>query len=314
MPEDMHSGARKGPQTAGPPDAVVRNLAASQHGVVTWAQLLEAGLPRKMVRVRAGRGTLLRLHRGVYAVGHRQLRREGHWLAAVLAVPGGVLSHRDAAGLHGLRPANHVRTDVTTTRRAKTTPGIAIHRTQVLDADDVTTVEGIPVTTVARTLVDLANVVPTDQLAKAMRTADELRTLDVRAVHDVLSRTAGRRGPGHQATRAALAEFEALATTLTRSSLEVSFQRLVQRTHLPKPQTNVFIDAYMVDAVWPDARLIVELDGWEYHRSRRDFQRDRERDAHLTTRGWTVLRFTHDHVVRRSAWVAGTIRPLLAAR
>jgi very-short-patch-repair endonuclease len=182
----------------------------------------------------------------------------------------------------------------------------------VLDAPDITTVNGIPVTTVARTLVDLAGIVPRDQLAKAFRQADELRTLDVRAVRDVLTRTAGRKGPGHEATRETLAELEALGTTLTRSSLEVSFQRLVRRARLPKPQANVSVEGLQVDACWPDARLIVELDGWGAHSSKHAFQRDRERDVRLTAGGWTVLRFTHHHVVSRPGWVADTVRELLA--
>ncbi len=130
----------------------------------------------------------------------------------------------------------------------------------------------------------------------------------------MLARTQGRHGPGHTAARTALAELEALATTLTRSSLEVRFQRLIQRAGLSKPQANVRIENHAVDAAWPDAKLIIELDGWKYHSSKQAFQVDRERDVRLTSKGWTVLRFTHQDVTTRPAWVADTIRTLLTAR
>lgn len=265
-----------------------------------------------MIERRLTSERLVPLHRGVYAVGHSRLRSEGYWLAAVLAVPGAVLSHRDAAGLHGLRPVNHARIDITTATCARNHAGIAVHRTRVLDPHDVATVQGIPATSVARTLVDLAGLVPWDQLAKAMRQADQMQVLDVDALHDALARTRGRRGPGHGSAREALAELETMATTLTRSSLEVAFQRIVKRAGLDQPRTNVRIDGTEVDAYWPRAKLVVELDGWAFHRSRHAFQRDRERDATLTAAGYRVVRFTHRQVVDRSAHVAETLRSLLA--
>jgi very-short-patch-repair endonuclease len=280
--------------------------------VVARRQLAALGVTDTMTKRRVANGRLLRLHRGVYAVGHKQLRRQGHWLAAVLAVPGAVLSHRDAAGLHGLRPANHVGTDVTGLDARGRPPGIHVRRTTVLDADDVTTVDAVPVTTLARTLVDLAGVVPQDHLAKAVREADRLHLLDLRAIEAACARTSGRRGPGRAHLNEALAELAALATTLTRSSLEAAFLRLVARAGLPKPRTNVHIDGMEVDAFWPDHDLIVELDGWESHHTRHAFQNDRERDAYLTAAGYRVLRFTHGHVVHEADRVAALLRSLLA--
>lgn len=283
-----------------------------QHGVVARRQLLAAGVSSKAVRVRVERGRLLVLFHGVYAVGHTCLRREGRWLAAVLAGgPGAALSHRDAAALHALGQGSHARTDVTVRAERANQPGVRFHRTTVLDARDVTAVSGIPVTSVARTLVDLAGVVPRERLSNALRQADDLRVLDVRAVRATLARTAGRCGPGRRAMEEALAELDALATTLTRSSLEVGFQRLMTQARLPLPQTNVRIGSVEVDACWPQARLIVELDGWAFHRGKRAFQRDRERDAGLAAKGWTVVRFTHSDVAGRPAWVADTVRELL---
>jgi very-short-patch-repair endonuclease/predicted transcriptional regulator of viral defense system len=300
-----------GPQLSTHPDAAVGTLADGQHGVVSRRQLLDAGLSAKAIRTRVETGRLLQLHRGVYAVGHRHLRREAFWLAAVLAVPGGVLSHRDAAGLHGIRPANHRKIDVTTTGRAENHPRIAVHRTRTLGAGDVTTVGGIRVTTVARTLVDLATTVPIDHLAKAIREADRLRLLDTLSLHEAIDRTARRRGKGHAAIQHALAGHDRLATTHTRSSLEDAFLNLLHRHGLPTPQTNILVEGIEVDAVWRAQRLVVELDGWQYHRTRHAFQRDRTRDAQLARAGYRVLRFTHDQVVREPAWVVQVLRDLL---
>lgn len=280
--------------------------------MVARRQLLDAGLSPSMVRARVRGGLLLRLHPGVYAVGHRELRREGVWLAAVLAVgPRAVLSHRDAAGLHGLRPANHRRVDVTTTDRGRASSGtIAVHRTRVLDAADVAAVAGIPVTTVARTLVDLAGVVPRDHLAKAVKEAEARSVLDVTAVERALARTVGRTGPGHSTLRDVLEEHRALALSATRSSLEDAFLRRLRDAGLPRPRVNARVQGMEVDTAWPAARVIAELDGWRHHRSRHAFQRDRERDAALTAAGWRVVRFTHRDVVRRPDHVIGTLRRL----
>jgi very-short-patch-repair endonuclease len=280
------------------PDAAMRALAGDQYGVVSRMQLLDAGLTRAMVGERVRRGHLIRLHRGVYAVGHRELKREGHWLAAVLAVgPGAVLSHRQAAALHGFRPTGGVRIDVTSTGRAGNQPGIRTHHTRSLDDQDTTIQRGIPVTTVARTLVDLAGVVPHDHLRRALREADRLRLLDVRALEACRVRTIGRRGPGDRALREALAELKAMATTLTRSPLEDAFLALLQRAGLPKPEVNAHIEGMEVDMLWRERRVVAELDGWDAHHTRHAFEMDRTRDATLTAAGYQVVRFTHRHVL-----------------
>ncbi len=292
-------------------DAVIAALAARQSGVVARRQLLEAGLSPTMVRDRVRGGRLVPLHPGVYAVGHRELRAEGHWLAAVLAVgSGAVLSHRDAAGLHGLRPANHRRVDVTTRGRAQSRTAIAVHRTRSLGAQDITAVSGIPVTTVARTLVDLAGVVPRDHLAAAIKRAEQRRTFDLRAVEAARARTRGRRGPGHSALREAVAEHAALGLSATDSSLEDAFLRLLMRAGLPRPSVNALVEGFRVDVHWPDRRLVVELDGWAHHHDRHAFGRDRERDAALTAAGWRVVRFTHAQVLRGPDRVTRTLRRL----
>jgi predicted transcriptional regulator of viral defense system len=313
MPELVSPRALRGHQRhTHRADRVIAGLAARQHGVVARAQLLDAGLSGKVVRGRIARGQLHQLHRGVYAVGHRRLRREGFWLAAVLAVgPEAVLSHREAAALYGIRPSSRTSIDVTAPQRGQgDMPGIKVHRTRSLDAADVTKVDGIPVTTVARTLVDLADVVPQDHLAKALDEAERHQLFDLKAIEAARRRTRGRRGPGPQRLAQALEELKAHGTTLTRSSLEVQFKTLIQRSGLTKPQTNALIANHEVDAYWPDHKLAVELDGWRWHNTRRSFIQDRAKDRDLTERGLKVIRFTHYEVTRRPAHVIQTLRRL----
>jgi very-short-patch-repair endonuclease len=291
----------------------VAALADAQHGVVARRQLLDSGVTSSMIETRLRRGALALLHPGVYAAGHRQLRREGHWLAAVLwAGRGAALSHRDAAALHGLRPSSRSRVEVTTKRRLRAgRPGIEVHHSAVLEAQDITAVDGIPVTSVARTLVDLAGVVPKDHLAKAVREAEHLRVLDMTAIRGAMNRTRTRRGPGHAALKAILEEHRRWGTQLTRSVLEDRFIALCDRHGLPRPRTNFHIGAHEVDACWPAHRLAVELDGWERHKDRHAFQRDRTKANDLMHAGWRVLRFTHDDIVRRQAAAAAQIEHFL---
>jgi predicted transcriptional regulator of viral defense system len=312
MPEVRRSEALTGPQIGTHrADRAIRDLAVRQHGVVARTQLLDAGLTAKVVRGRLARGQLLAVHRGVYAVGHNRLRREGFWMAAVLAVgPRAVLSHRAAAALHGVRPSNGSRIDVTTTTKAAAQAGIRVYRARSLDAADVTTVNAIPVTSVARTLVDLADVVPEDHLAKALNEAERQQLFDLRAIEAARRRTRGRRGPGPQRLAHALQELKDHGTTITRSPLEVQFIALIQRAGLTKPHTNAQIGPHEVDAYWPAHRLAVELDGWRHHNTRRDFQHDRAKDRDLTERGLKVIRFTHYEVTRCPAHVVGSLRRL----
>jgi hypothetical protein len=295
-------------QIHGPhPDRVIAALAERQHGVVARSQLIARRLTRSMIEERIASGHLVRLHRGVYAVGHTHLRREGHWMAAVLAVgPGAVLSHRDAAALHEVRFSNSPLIDVSTPGQRRV-PGVRVHGRRVLAAEDVTVVRGIPVTTVARTLVDLAAILPQDRVTKALAEADRLRKLDVRALHAALERTRGRRGPGHAKLTAALDELAANEPPFTRSELEDRFLALCKAHGLPRPLTNVWLGSLEVDALWPAAGLAVELDGYAGHSGRRAFQRDRDKGNDLVTEGYAVLRFTYADVTRRPAGVAARI-------
>jgi len=286
---------------------VAGRLAAGQHGVVTRRQLLDAGMTSRMVQGRVARKQLLPLHRGVYAVGHAQLRPEGRWLAAVLAAgPGAALSHRSAAALHGIRESDAL--DVTTTGRAAVR-GVVVHRTTRLDAEDLTTRRGVRTTTLERTLVDLAAILPAPKVAKLLRETDRLGKLNATALRAALER-GGR--AGRQALRAALEQRERHAASLTLSELEDRFLALLDDHDLPRPLTNHPVLGMKVDAVWPEQRLAVELDGWAWHHDRAAFEEDRARSARLARAGWTPVRFTHGQVVERPRQVADTLRTLLA--
>jgi predicted transcriptional regulator of viral defense system len=312
MPEPSESDHHSGVEVVrAHPDRVIAALAAGQHGVVTRRQLFDAGLTRRMVERRVASRHLVLLHRGVYAVGHRRLRREGHWLAAVLAAgPGAALSHREAAALHGLRSADRTTVDVTVAGQRRVR-GVQLHRVARLDAADTTVVDAIPVTTVARTLVDLAAAVQPRALRKALEEAERSHRLDVRAIEAVLARTRGRNGASHARIRAALAELARTGTTVTRSRLEDRFLALLDVHGLPRPSANAWTAGMEVDAAWPAARLAVELDGWDSHKTRQAFQRDRTRSNDLQAEGWTVLRFTHADVVHRSDETAARVGGML---
>jgi Protein of unknown function (DUF559) len=190
-------------------------------------------------------------------------------------------------------------------------PGVIVHRAR-LDARDVTTVDDLPVTTVARTLVDLAGVVPAGTLRKALDEAERSHRLDVRAIDAALVRVRHRNDRGHGAIRTALADLAATGTTMTRSPLEDRFLALLDAHGLPRPLVNALTHGFEVDALWPAQRTVVELDGYAFHAGRQAFARDRERSNDLTAAGYAVLRFTHHHVVRRPTWVAERIRRALA--
>lgn len=234
-------------------------------------------------------------------------------MAAVLASgPGALLSHRDAAALHGLGPpGDHRRWEVTTTARAASTDRIRVFRTAALDADDITSVARIPATSVARTLVDLTAVVTPRELRKALAEA-ERRRLDVTGIERAMAATARRNGRGHAALSAALEELRTIGAPVTRSELEDRFLALLDAHDLPRPQTNYGIEGMEVDACWPQQRVVVELDGWGPHATRHAFQDDRTRANDLTGAGWTVLRFTWADVTRGADGTAERVQRALA--
>lgn len=295
--------------------ARVVGLAEGQHAVVSLQQLLEFGATASGIRTWVQRGRLRRLHRGVYAVPGARLTRHARWLAAVLACgPRAALSHPSAAVLRGLRPGGggiHVSVPRASVRALE---GVTVHATKTLKAHDVTTVEGIPCTTVARTLVDMGDVTTRREVELAVNEAELLRLFDLTAAEEVLGRAGPRKGAG--VLRAVLADLA--QPTLTNSRLEEAFLALCRRHRLPSPEVNAWITlddgAVKPDFLWRDQRLAIETDGHSVHSTRQSFESDRLRDQRLALAGYLVLRFTWRQVEREPARVASTVRALLATR
>ena len=288
-------------------------LAAAQFGVVSFAQLRAAGLGRGGIEKAVLGGRLLRLHTGVFAVGHPSLKVEGRRLAAVLACgPGAVLSHRSAAAHWGLLDTAQSRIDVTAPRSRDGVPGIRLHTSRSLDARDVTTHEAIPITTIARTLLDLAATTRSDRLERALPQAERLQLYDHRAITNVIERNNGHRG------KRALARATRGTPQLTRSELEIAFRKLVRRAGLPDPLGNHTLDApdhpsLEADFYWPKHHLVVETDGWETHKTKAAFKSYRRKDAALTAAGYRVMRFTYEDVVYEPDTVVARLTPRSAA-
>ncbi len=290
-----------------PIDARVGALADRQHGVVTRADLRRLGVGDNAIDARVKSGRLWRIHRGVYAVGRPTLTFHGRLMAAVLSCgPDAAVSHYAAGALLGLLKERGPRIDVTVPgsggRRRR--GALIIHRGALPDAD-VTTVDGISVTSPARTVLDLAGFLPRRRLERVIDEAEYLR-LD-------LSGLGPRRGrTGSAMLKSVLAEHQP-GTTRTRSELEERMLSLLRGFGLPIPDMNVQIEGYEADFVWRERRLIVETDGWRAHGTRHAFERDRRRDTDLVAAGWRVLRVSYKRLEREPAWVARRLAAALAA-
>jgi hypothetical protein len=294
-------------------DRRLAELARHQHGVVARWQIEPFGMSAEMIKSRLGRGSLHLLHLGVYGVGHRGLTPDGRLMAAVLAVGAeAVLSHQSAAQAWGILPKAPIEPEVTRPRRVRGRPGIVVHRSP-LPGDEVTVLDGIPVTTVPRTLVDLAAVVDRRKLERAWNAAEIGERRDRLSVAQILDRHPGRRGT------AALRQLIAgkRPADITRNDLEEGFVALVDRFGLPRPRMNAHIALrgkfYEVDCLWERQRVVVELDGREVHGTRTAFESDRERDRVLLAEGYRVTRVTWRQMRNSAPAVATDLSRILAA-
>jgi very-short-patch-repair endonuclease len=227
-------------------------------------------------------------------------------MAAVLASgPGAVLSHRSAAAIWGLRPAARTRIDVTTGRALHARPGIQPHRA-VLAPDETTTTNGIPTTTVSRTLLDLAAVLPRQAIQRAVNEAEVLRLADATALHALKARHPRHRGISKL--------HEDRLPVLTRSELEARFITFLDDAVLPRPDVNTVIEEMEVGFAWREQRLIAELDGFAFHTTRRAFEQDRARDRRLQARGWRVIRITWRQLHDERHQLAAELASLLSRR
>jgi predicted transcriptional regulator of viral defense system/very-short-patch-repair endonuclease len=290
--------------------AAVAELAGRQYGVVSGRQLATRGWTRSRVSDATIAGRLHRVHQGVYAVGHPGVSPHGRCLAAVLAGgDGALLSHYSAAWLWGLLSGCGTVIDVTAPLPRHSRDGICVHSADGLHAEDRSSSEGIPVTAVPKTLLDLA-AASERNLSWAMSRAKHKGLLDLIAIDALIDRNTGRAGV--KRLRLAMAEYREPA--FTRSGLERRFLRLVREAGLPRPSMNLFVANFELDAYWPSLRFAVELDTYDYHGGRREFEADRLRQEDLKLVGIEMTRVTGARITADPDAVAKRLRRLFDQR
>lgn len=296
MGSQMHQSAKGQPWA----------LAARQHGVIARSQLLEFGLSAQAVKHRVAKGRLHPIEHGVYAVGRPGVTRRGRWMAATLSCgSSAVLSHRSAGALWGIcrEPVDLIEISISRAHPRRH-PGVRVHRRPGMSADDLCSRDGIPLTCLVLTLIDLATELDPERLERAVNEADRLDLVDPKTLRASLDAYRGQRGV------ARLRELLDHRTfRLTRSRLERRFLPLVATAGLPVPLTRQWVNGFEVDFFWPELGLVVETDGLRYHRTPAQQTRDRLRDQTHTVAGLTHLRFTHAQVWFEPAYVR---RALLA--
>jgi hypothetical protein len=287
-------------------------LAEGQFGVVSHAELVGLGFSGEAIKRRLGSGRLHRLHRGVYAVGYRVPSREARWLAATKASgPGAVLSHLSAAACWGFRAYSGGYIDITSPSKAKSR-GSFRHHCAHLRPDEITQNAWIPVTTVPRTLFDLASGQPPHVIESCLRQCEYLRLYDPLSLWDLLERYPRHRG--NRAVRTALARLEE-ASGEAEEGLEEQFLSFLDSHGLPRPELNAWLEAqghrYKADCLWRAQRHIAELDSWQAHGTRSSFRTDKTRDRHLLAAGYATTRIAAYHLNHEPEALAADLIRLL---
>jgi len=286
----------------------IARIAAKSHGVVTRGQLLQAGITAKEITGRLRSGLLLKQHRGVYRAGHAGPSPEATFMAAVRAAgPGALLCGRAAAWVLGLLRGKPPRPEVLTTHNRRI-PGVRCHRTRRLHPADRGLWRGIPVTSAARTVVDLAAELAEDDLARVFHEANVRHHTSPDHVEEILTRRPRTSGA---ATARSVAVGE---VRVALSKLESKFLTALRDAGHDPPITNQPAGAHRVDCHWPELGLIVELDSYRYHRSRHAWEQDRHREREARGRGEELHRFTHDDVYVRTADTVDEVGRLIATR
>jgi predicted transcriptional regulator of viral defense system len=288
-------------------EQLLARLAGDQHGVVSVWQLVGLGFTRRQIERRVEAGRLHRVFRGVYSAGHPARTVEAVEMAAALACgPGAVVSYWTASARWKLlRPVQALHVSVPGDRRV---PGIQTHFVKQFHPHDKTKRDGIPITSVPRTLLDIAGVADERTLRRAVNQAARSGWLNHRAIQETLHRNPRRQGS--KQLRAVIASVNPAARQ-TRSDLEVAFLKACAKYGVPTPVVNGEVMGFEVDFHWPGTNLIVELDCYEYHRTPQEFENDRRRDAALKRAGYEVLRVTDIWLDTDPADVAEAVRELL---
>jgi hypothetical protein len=294
--------------------AAIRRLAEKQHGVVAHRQLLELGQGKGLALRRREGGLLIELHRGVYALGHRPLTREGWWMAGVLACgPGAVLSHFSGGHLWNLCGS---RGPVEVLRQMGGVKGdghrgVWLHQTRRLEPFEVALEREIPVATIERVLIDLAARVDAKQLERIFVQAYKTGRLSWSRLGRALERRRGRKGVGKLRRLAHEVDPQALET---KSVTEIDFLALCRGANLMTPAVNVLIEGHLVDFLWPAQKVVVETDSWSHHRDHSAFERDRQTDVDLVAAGYDVHRTTYKMLERDPGPFLSNVRRALLTR
>jgi hypothetical protein len=278
--------------------------AGRQHGLVARDQLLAIGFGKDAISNRLISARLRRIHPSVYAVGSQPLDQQARWYAALLACrPHPFLSHVSSAAKRGLM-AERGPVHVTVAGSPKRLAGVVVHRCRRLDPADVTRIDGLPVTTLARTLLDLAETETRDRLEKVFEEVDRRELLDLEALRACADRNPGRRG----AARMAELIDRYTPTPGANDGIEREFGLILREEGLPVPQVNVLVHGILVDCWWPEARFVVELDSRAFHATWEARERDLARDAALLREGITTLRVTDRRMRRERSQLVGDLR------
>lgn len=301
-------------RVAGWPEREIGQIAARQRALVTRAQLSELGLGRNAIEYALARGRLHRRHHAVYSlVPSPALPPLALELSAVLACgESALLSHHSAAATWGFRPSFNGLIHITAigSDAGRDRPGIRAHRVSQLDPRDIRRYQGIPITSPARALLDIAPDLTDRYLERALDEALVRRLLSHAAINAMLNAYPNRRG----VARLRAAADPGRSTTETRSDGEEALLALIRRADLPPPEVNAKIGSYTADFLWREQKVIVELDGYDYHRGRAAFERDHERDAEHQRMGFLVIRVTGRQLNREPETLLVRIATALAVR
>lgn len=286
----------------------VARLAAGQHGNVTTAQLRACGLSPTAIRGAVARGQLWTVHRSVYAVGRPPVSPHERAMAAVLAGgSGAVLSHHWAGWLWKLRPLPTGPVEITAARQRHARRNLILHRSRSLDPQDATTEWGIPTTTAARTVLDLAPSLTAKHLGRAVNDAQIKRLTTADDLRQLATRSPGR------ATRCLTATVPLDQHGATRSLLEDLLFDVARERGWAPPRINLSVERIECDFTWPALKLIIEADGYTYHSTRDGFESDHERRLALEALGWRVVAVTYDQVIKHRATTAARLTKIYAA-